>query len=132
MQPLLFDPERRPIVAPTARICPSSTLNSTRRKRKDRSLGLALASATMDRISLWLGWVFELVSSSSHCAEGPEPVAELSTKSHLDGIVPAGGRWAQPLVGKDRGAGVPGGVVGEDVRAIRILVGYLACRFEVA
>ena len=29
-------------------------------------------------------------------------------------------------MGKDRGAGVPGGVVGEDVRAVGVLVGYLA------
>ena len=34
-------------------------------------------------------WVFELVSPSSHCAEGPEPVAELDPKSHLDRVVSA-------------------------------------------
>ena len=30
-------------------------------------------------------------------------------------------------MGKDRGAGVPGGVVGKDIRAVGVLIDYLAC-----
>ena len=74
--------------------------------------------------------VLEFVASSSHCSEGSEPVAELGTQSHLDCVVPAGRCWAQALVGQDRGAGVPSGVVGQDGRAVGVLVGYLACCFE--
>jgi hypothetical protein len=34
-------------------------------------------------------WVLEFVASSPHCSEGPEPVAELGTQSHLDDVVPS-------------------------------------------
>jgi len=74
--------------------------------------------------------VLELVASSPHRPKGPEPVAELGTHGHLDDIVPARSRWAQALVGKDRGAGVPGGVICKDVGAVGILIGYLAGCFE--
>jgi len=34
-------------------------------------------------------WVLEFVASSPYCSEGPEPVAELGTQSHLDDVVPS-------------------------------------------
>ena len=56
-------------------------------------------------------WVLELVATSAEIAEPAEAVAELSTKSRIDGDMAPGRGWPQPLLGKEGRGRVPSGVV---------------------
>lgn len=47
--------------------------------------------------------VLEFVASTMHGSEDPEPVAELGAERHLDRVVPARRRRAQPLLSEQRG-----------------------------
>src|ERR1700728_5011423 len=62
----------------------------------------------------WVKRIFQLVAPAAQSAECPQAGAELGADRFFDGIVPARGSGAQPLLGQQGDAGLPGRIIDKD------------------
>jgi len=85
-----------------------------------------VASAIATSASAWLvsspGTVWYSSSSRRHriAPNLRNPISELGTKDRLHRVVPDGGGGPQALLREQRGAAVPGGVVGQDIGGVGV------------
>jgi hypothetical protein len=82
------------------------------------------------RLSRWVERVLQLVAPAAQPAEGSQASAELGADRFFNGIMAAGGGWAQALLGEQGDASLPGGVVSEDDAAIKTWVAVRYVRID--